>query len=278
MNIQILMLVIFGSLYVQASPTCSNPTVTPLRNTWALDYTGQLYSVYFCPSVQANDLTWSFQDSSGADIAVFTFSSSLGSNPCQPTTLVPVYNATCQYEGSCYTTTFSITNKLTASFNQSTLQLVHGGSSCFAQNILLQECSSPTTNNVPVNPSSGVYNTQANFQCSHGSTLFNMDGTTGNTSTKCLATAGWENEKMVQCLTVTEGSTTTHGSTAPLLYTTVQATTTPATSGTPPPIPPPDNLGVIIGAAVGGVVAFILIIILVVYCLRKQRNNKNLGT
>ena len=63
------------------------------------------------------------------------------------------------------------------------------------------DCSSPTPNNVPVNPSSGVYNTQANFQCSQGSTLFNVNGTTGNTATKCLATAEWENEKIVQCLT-----------------------------------------------------------------------------
>nr|XP_026695348.1 uncharacterized protein LOC104265713 isoform X4 [Ciona intestinalis] len=229
MNIQILMLVIFGSLYVQGNyirlrclvnenvfnlnyifqllPTCSNPTVTPSRNTWALDYTGQLYLVYFCPSVQTNDLTWSFQDLLGADIAVFTFPSSLGSNPCQPAIHVPGYSATCQYNNTgipagvvgCYTTTFSVTNKLTSSFNQSTLQLVHGVSSCFAQNILLQACSSPTSNNVPVNPSSGVYNTQANFSCPQDSTLFNMDGTTGNTATKCLATAEWENEKIVQC-------------------------------------------------------------------------------
>nr|XP_018672153.1 uncharacterized protein LOC104265713 isoform X2 [Ciona intestinalis] len=188
-------------------PTCSNPTVTPSRNTWALDYTGQLYLVYFCPSVQTNDLTWSFQDLLGADIAVFTFPSSLGSNPCQPAIHVPGYSATCQYNNTgipagvvgCYTTTFSVTNKLTSSFNQSTLQLVHGVSSCFAQNILLQACSSPTSNNVPVNPSSGVYNTQANFSCPQDSTLFNMDGTTGNTATKCLATAEWENEKIVQC-------------------------------------------------------------------------------
>uniref|UniRef100_F7AYY6 Sushi domain-containing protein n=2 Tax=Ciona intestinalis TaxID=7719 RepID=F7AYY6_CIOIN len=195
-TIMFLMLVIFGSLCATAFSTCSNPTVTPSRITWALDYTGLLYSGYFCVTVQANDLTWSFEDSSVANIAVFTFPSGLGTNPCQPSTPVPGYNATCQYNTAgipagilgCYTTTFSVGNKLTSSFNQSTLKLAHGVSSCFAQNISLQACSSPTPNTVLVNPSSGVYHTQANFQCSHGSTLFNMDGTTGNTATKCLAT------------------------------------------------------------------------------------------
>uniref|UniRef100_H2XZT9 Sushi domain-containing protein n=2 Tax=Ciona intestinalis TaxID=7719 RepID=H2XZT9_CIOIN len=66
-------------------------------------------------------------------------------------------------------------------------------------NVVLKACSSPTPNNVPVNPSSGVYNTQANFQCSHGSTLFDINGATENTATKCLATAEWKNEKIVQC-------------------------------------------------------------------------------
>ncbi|XP_078490942.1 uncharacterized protein LOC100178545 [Ciona intestinalis] len=201
MNIQILILVIFGSLYATASPTCSNRTVTPSRNTWALNYTGQLYSVYFCVTGSPQNITWSIQDSAGSNITLIQFPSSLGKNPCQPATPVPGYNATCQYNGSCYTTTFSVGNKLTASFNQSQLELKHGGSSCFAQNISLQACSSPTPNKVPVNPSSGVYNTQANFQCSHGSTLFNVNGTTGNNATKCLATAEWENEKIVQCLT-----------------------------------------------------------------------------
>ncbi|XP_078490060.1 uncharacterized protein LOC144746780 isoform X2 [Ciona intestinalis] len=130
------------------SPTCSNPTVTTSRNTWALDYTGQLYSVYFCVAVSPQDLIWSFQDSSGADIAVFIFPSSLGSNPCQSAIVTgqPGYSATCQYNTAgipagvvgCYTTAFSVTNRLTSSFNQSMLQLTHGGSSCFAQNILLQ--------------------------------------------------------------------------------------------------------------------------------------------
>nr|XP_026695212.1 uncharacterized protein LOC104265449 [Ciona intestinalis] len=69
----------------------------------------------------------------------------------------------------------------------------------YSVNIVLKACSSPTPNNVPVNPSSGGYNTQANFQCSHGSTLFNINGATENTATKCLATAEWENEKIVQC-------------------------------------------------------------------------------
>ncbi|XP_078490051.1 uncharacterized protein LOC144746777 [Ciona intestinalis] len=183
------------------SPTCSNSTVTPSRNTWALDYTGQLYSVYFCVTGSPQNITWSIQDSAGSNITLIQFPSSLGSNPCQPTTPVPGYNATCQYNGSCYTTTFSVGNKLTSSFNQSQLELKHGGLSCFAQNISLQACSSPTPNNVPVNTSSGVYNTRANFQCSLGSTLFYVNGTTGNTATKCLATAEWENEKIVQCLT-----------------------------------------------------------------------------
>nr|XP_026695340.1 uncharacterized protein LOC100178478 isoform X3 [Ciona intestinalis] len=199
MSYQILMLVILGSLYATASPTCSNPTVTPSRNTWALDYTGQLYSGYFCVTGSPKTLAWSFLDLSGTTLAFFTFTTNFGSNPCQPATPVPGYNATCQYKGSCYTTTFSVTNKLTSSFNQSTLYLIHSGSSCFAQNISLQACSSPTPNNVPINPSSGVYNTQANFQCSHGLSLFYLNGTTGNTATKCFATSEWENENIVQC-------------------------------------------------------------------------------
>nr|XP_026694784.1 uncharacterized protein LOC104266816 isoform X2 [Ciona intestinalis] len=84
--------------------------------------------------------------------------------------------------------------------NQATVSLSCSSFGCITQvQLHIKECSSPTPNNVPVNPSSGVYNTQANFQCSHGSTLFYVNGTTGNTATKCLATAEWENEKIVQC-------------------------------------------------------------------------------
>ncbi|XP_078489993.1 uncharacterized protein LOC100186451 [Ciona intestinalis] len=125
---------------------------------------------------------------------------------------VPQYaNLASGYDTSSSTTT-SIVNtgdtfpmsleirNVNLTLNQATVSLSCSAVSCITQvQLHIKDCSSPTPNNVPVNPSSGVYNTQANFQCSHGSTLFNMDGTTGNTATKCLATAEWENEKIVQC-------------------------------------------------------------------------------
>uniref|UniRef100_UPI000EF4AC4A basement membrane-specific heparan sulfate proteoglycan core protein-like n=1 Tax=Ciona intestinalis TaxID=7719 RepID=UPI000EF4AC4A len=125
---------------------------------------------------------------------------------------VPQYvNLASSYDTSSSTTT-SIVNtndtfpmsleirNVNLTLNQSTVSLSCSAVGCITQvQLQIKECSSPTPNNVPVNPSSGVYNTQANFQCSHGSTLFNMDGTTGNTATKCLATAEWENENIVQC-------------------------------------------------------------------------------
>nr|XP_026695303.1 uncharacterized protein LOC100177288 isoform X2 [Ciona intestinalis] len=125
---------------------------------------------------------------------------------------VPQYaNLASGYDTSSSTTT-SIVNtgdtfpmsleirNVNLTLNQATVSLGCSVPGCITQvQLHIKECSSPTPNNVPVNPSSGVYNTQANFQCSHGSTLFNMNGTTGNTATKCLATAEWENEKIVQC-------------------------------------------------------------------------------
>uniref|UniRef100_F6PPM2 Uncharacterized protein n=2 Tax=Ciona intestinalis TaxID=7719 RepID=F6PPM2_CIOIN len=115
---------------------------------------------------------------------------------------VPQYaNLASGYDTSSSTTT-SIVNtgdtfpmsleirNVNLTLNQATVSLGCSVPGCITQvQLHIKECSSPTPNNVPVNPSSGVYNTQANFQCSHGSTLFNMNGTTGNTATKCLATA-----------------------------------------------------------------------------------------
>ncbi|XP_078489969.1 uncharacterized protein LOC100178478 isoform X9 [Ciona intestinalis] len=88
---------------------------------------------------------------------------------------------------------------LTAMTSNTNVSLTCDSAVVYSLLMVVKECSSPTPNNVPVNPSSGVYNTQANFQCSHGSTLFYVNGTTGNNATKCLATAEWENENIVQC-------------------------------------------------------------------------------
>ncbi|XP_078491054.1 uncharacterized protein LOC100184005 [Ciona intestinalis] len=103
---------------------------------------------------------------------------------------------TCTDNGGTVTSQLRFIQAITASFN---LTVDCDTTTVSFLTLIIQACSSPTPTNVPVNPSSGVYNTQANFQCSHGSTLFYVNGTSGNTATKCLATAEWENEKIVQC-------------------------------------------------------------------------------
>nr|XP_026695196.1 uncharacterized protein LOC113475338 [Ciona intestinalis] len=103
---------------------------------------------------------------------------------------------------TCVNNAGTVTSQLTLlqpQYKDLNINMQCSPSPSYSVNIVLKACSSPTPNNVPVNPLSGVYHTQANFQCSHGSTLFYVNGTTGNTATKCLATAEWENEKIVQC-------------------------------------------------------------------------------
>ncbi|XP_078489942.1 uncharacterized protein LOC100177288 isoform X3 [Ciona intestinalis] len=115
---------------------------------------------------------------------------------CQTVTPTATHSITCTNVPGGFSTSLTYLTAMTSNTNVS---LTCGSAVVYSLSMIVKDCSSPTPNNVPVNPSSGVYNTQANFQCSHGSTLFNMDGTTGNTATKCLATAEWENEKIVQC-------------------------------------------------------------------------------
>nr|XP_026695195.1 uncharacterized protein LOC108950541 [Ciona intestinalis] len=113
------------------------------------------------------------------------------------------YNFTSVNESiTCVNNAGTVTSQLTLlqpQYKDLNINMQCSPSPSYSVNIVLKACSSPTTSNVQVNPSSGVYNTQADFQCSHGSTLFYVNGTTGNTATKCLATAEWENEKIVQC-------------------------------------------------------------------------------
>nr|XP_018671445.1 uncharacterized protein LOC100180909 [Ciona intestinalis] len=115
---------------------------------------------------------------------------------CQTVTSTATHNITCTNIPGGYSTSLTY---LTAMTSNTSISLSCDSAVVYSLSMIVKECSSPTSNNVPVNPSSGVFNTQANFQCSHGSTLFYINGTTGNTATKCLATAEWENEKIVQC-------------------------------------------------------------------------------
>uniref|UniRef100_H2Y4E4 C-type lectin domain-containing protein n=1 Tax=Ciona savignyi TaxID=51511 RepID=H2Y4E4_CIOSA len=115
--------------------TCLNRTVTPTRDTWALEYTGQLYSIHFCTTGEPTMLTWNFHDSSGANIATIEFAADVSTTPptpCQPPSNIPTgYNATCQYNAGCFTTTFSVEAVLSASFNHSRLNLSQEGEICF---------------------------------------------------------------------------------------------------------------------------------------------------
>nr|XP_018672171.1 uncharacterized protein LOC100184005 [Ciona intestinalis] len=117
---------------------------------------------------------------------------------CKTLTPTATHSITCTNVTGGFSTSLTYLTAMTSNTNVS-LTCGSTASVVYSLSMLVKDCSSPTTNNVPVNPSSGVYKTQANFQCSHGSTLFIMNGTTGNTATKCLATAEWENEKIVQC-------------------------------------------------------------------------------
>uniref|UniRef100_UPI00089DC2B8 mucin-5AC n=1 Tax=Ciona intestinalis TaxID=7719 RepID=UPI00089DC2B8 len=117
---------------------------------------------------------------------------------CKTLTPTATHSITCTNVPGGFSTSLTY---LTAMTSNASVSLICGSvaSVVYSLSMIVKACSSPTPNNVPVNPSSGVYNTRANFQCSHGSTLFYVNGTTGNTATKCLATAEWENEKIVQC-------------------------------------------------------------------------------
>uniref|UniRef100_F6QC95 Uncharacterized protein n=1 Tax=Ciona intestinalis TaxID=7719 RepID=F6QC95_CIOIN len=120
---------------------------------------------------------------------------------------------------------------------------------------------------VKVNPSSGVYNTRANFQCSHGSTLFYVNGTTGNTATKCLATAEWENEN--HCVTTPLPNTCEINNLNVVGSTTITCTvgngvcgggTTSITQHITV-VPKTNNTATIVGAVLGSIIAILLIII-----------------
>nr|XP_026694781.1 basement membrane-specific heparan sulfate proteoglycan core protein-like [Ciona intestinalis] len=143
-------------------------------------------------------VTWSFISQSPIPVASYDFSTSKAAyNPAYGNGKLVVRATTISSNQA--DVTFQI-NQLSSSENNTKIAASNTATSNVTiQVLIIKDCSSPTPNNVPVNPSSGVYNTQANFQCSHGSTLFYINGTTGNTATKCLATAEWENEKIVQC-------------------------------------------------------------------------------
>uniref|UniRef100_F6QRE5 Basement membrane-specific heparan sulfate proteoglycan core protein-like n=1 Tax=Ciona intestinalis TaxID=7719 RepID=F6QRE5_CIOIN len=143
-------------------------------------------------------VTWSFISQSPTQVASYDFSTSKAAyNPAYGNGKLVVRATTISSNQA--DVTFQI-NQLSSSENNTKIAASNTATSNVTiQVLIIKDCSSPTPNNVPVNPSSGVYNTQANFQCSHGSTLFYINGTTGNTATKCLATAEWENEKIVQC-------------------------------------------------------------------------------